>query len=193
MYVKYHETGTSMSLKLNIIIALALLTSACVNFNNKTDAPWPAEIPEQSYFIEYYKVDANEQRSASLERYLSWVKQFYFGSTFYKNGWLKVTKTAVISLDSEKDKQVIQQKMTHLGKIISPEWSKTTKTRAIYTRHMSIWGSGLLEAIEENEQIAYIDKVTLDVHALLNRKISPDDINNERYYATRFEEDDVFQ
>jgi len=182
-----------MLLKRHIIIAIALLTAACASFNGNINAPWPTEIPEQSYFIESYKADAAEQRAASLERYLSWAKQFYLGSAFYNNGWLKVTKTAVTSLDSEQDKQIIQQKMVNLGRLVSPEWSKTTKTRVIYTRHISTWGSGLLKAIEENEQIAYIDKVTSDVHALLNREITPDDINSERYYATHYDEDDVFQ
>ena len=182
-----------MLLKHHIIIAFALLVTACASFNNNTNKPWPTEIPERSYFIKYYEADPNEQSAASLDRYLSWAKQFYLGSTFYNNGWLKVTKTAVTSLDSEQDKETIQQKMTKLGELVSPEWSKTTKTRVIYTKHISTWGSGLLRAIEENEQISYIDKVTSDVYALLAREISPDDINSERYYTTDDEEDDVFQ
>ena len=182
-----------MSLKLTIIMAFAVLTSACVSFNNNINESWPDEIPEQSYFISYYKADANEQRSASLKRYLSWVKKYYLGSTFYKNGWLKVTKTAVTSLDSDLDKQDMQEKMINLGRLISPEWSKTTKTRVIFTGHMSVWGSGLLTAIEKNESIAYIDKLTSDVQALLNREISPKDITSARYYPTDFDEDDVFQ
>jgi hypothetical protein len=45
-----------------------------------------------------------------------------------------------------------------------------------------VWGNALRTAAEQNEQLAFVDKIEDDVDALLIKQLTSEDIVRERYY-----------
>lgn len=143
---------------------------------------WPASLPPQAYFVDYYIQDKANQEVLDLGEYLTWVKRFYLGWELYNQGWLKVADKLPQTLKSEEDKINSRNKVLNIGKLVAPEWAKDPRHRVINTRHLGIWGNAINESIVRSEQIQLLEKILTDVNDLLNKKIKPSDITSDRYY-----------
>ncbi len=162
-----------------IILGISFLT-ACSIAPGKNE--WPTNIPPRSYFVAYYAQDIPHQAILKKEEYLTWVHRFYFGWELYGRGWLQATEELVNSLKNPKEKQYAKRIMLKVGALVAPEWAKNKKFRVINTRHISIWGNSLHDAIARKEQLTTLDKIHADVDGLLEKRLSPSDIDYDRYF-----------
>ena len=146
-------------------------------------AAWPAGIPPHAFYVNEYYSDVENQGSQSLDDYLKWVKNFYQGTELYTNGWNQSSETAIESIDAPDERKLVAKKLKWVGQYISAEWAKSNSHRLINTRHVSIWGLSLDEAIARGEALWFIDAVMRDIDAILARRIEPKDITDYRYYT----------
>jgi hypothetical protein len=173
----------------NIIIVSVLLLTACASHAPKEEH-WPVDMPARAVFVGEYDADILNREGQDLEEYLLWVMRFYKGWELYHNGWSQVIDDSLIGIKDPAVAQEIKTKMEFIGSSIAREWAKNKKGRCILTRHVVVWGNALIESIKRNERLTLIDKVLADVTALLDKKLSLDDVKAERYYPK--DKDDIF-
>ncbi|MBX2807928.1 MAG: hypothetical protein KTR20_04780 [Cellvibrionaceae bacterium] len=162
-----------------LLLILLCLSSCTVTPAGKS---WPTEIPPKAYFTAYYAQDPAHQKITTEANYLKWIKRFYFGWELYGRGWLQTTRELMETLETEQEQMNASQLMAEIGRLISAEWAKDGKHRVINTRHVSIWGNTLNDAIDRKEALIILKRLMKDVKALLAREITPNDITAERYY-----------
>lgn len=166
-----------------IILAIVTAFTGACSSTPGSSAKWPSELPPEAYFKNYYLKDTAHQQVAPEDRYLLWVKRFYFGWELQARGWLQATQELVDTLPDAGDKQLAKAKSLEIAKLTSAEWAKDNCCRRINTRHIVVWANALNRSIVEHEQLKMLDKVLTDVQALLNESISPEDIQLGRYCA----------
>lgn len=158
-----------------------LLLASCATLDSSKN--WSADIPDRSIFINYYLEDTNPNASNNeIERHLTWIKRFYFGSILYPIGWNEMIDMLVNSLESKQDKTTARQKLNELGLKISLEWSRKNDVRNIDSSNIATWGTALRTSVEEKEQLYFIDKVEQDIEHLLAGRLSKEQITRQRYY-----------
>ena len=166
-----------------IVVALSAGLSGCASLI--PTHPWPADLPEKSYFIQAYQAHlGGDTNRTQIENHLVWIKRFYHGTLIFPTGWNDMTRQLVDSVESAEDKQLITQRLFNLGKIISVEWAKPNNVRKINSSNMGVWGNSLRIAAERSDQFAFIDRVEQDVNALLLENLKSTEINNQRYYPS---------
>ena len=168
-------------MKIHYLLPLLVLISACTTINQH--APWPAQLPPQAFFVDYYQQDVDNQQVMSEQRYLRWVQRFYLGWELYPRGWLQTMKELIQSLPTLNEQDRARQLMTALGQAVAAEWAKNGRYRVINTRHLSLWGNALSRAIVDKQQIQTLEKITQDVDDLLAKRLSPKQIRKDRYYT----------
>ncbi len=150
---------------------------------------WPDDLPKYTYFIGEYQRDSVNTNTQTLDQYLTWVKRFYQGWELYPSGWNSIKQDLLLRIKDPILAGEVKDKMDDLGLSISREWAKSNDTRAINTRHVSIWGNALLKSLQQGETLQIIERITADVQDLIGKKISADVITENRFYA----EEDIFK
>ncbi len=143
-------------------------------------APNSINIPNKSYFVDYYQQDLEHQKVLSKKDYLTWVHRFYFGWPLYPRGWIKATEELTQPLPIEQQAKA-RKKMSSIGNLVAPEWAKNKAFRVINTRHLSIWGNSIRNSSAKGMQLILLESILLDVNALLNGSLQPSDISYKRY------------
>lgn len=166
----------NLPIKLCLIVYF-LLMSGCTQLRED----WPSEVPNKNRFLAVYNKDPINKAMQTPEEYLLWVERFYMGWEIYRRGWLKTTNELMAEIEPAKQAEY-KKKMNKLGFAICSEWAKKSKTRRIYTRHVSVWGNALVESLDRGEYDQLVERVQADVDALLAHKLEPDLITASRYY-----------
>ncbi len=172
-----------------LVTFIFLFLAGCATTTPQNAAVWPQDLPPYSYYVEQYDSDPVNQEEQSFDSYLRWVKNFFNGTDFYANGWMSTSQEALSYIEDETERELLAEKLAWLGKRISAEWAKSNKVRLITSRHVSIWGVSLEEALAQGKVLLYADSVQRDIDAILAGRIEPKDITNYRYFA---ETDDFF-
>jgi hypothetical protein len=162
--------------------ALTLTTLAGCVIAPFSDREWPADIPPQSYYERLYESDAANRAAQTLDDYLIWVTRFYVGWEGYPRGWRDISREATGSIPQER-REVVGKKFYRLGKFISGEWAKDSRSRAIFTKTVAAWGDALFEAVQREEVEALLDRVAEDIENLLAGQLAPEAITLDRYYS----------
>ncbi len=170
-----------------VFLSLVCLLSACAQVKE-----WPASIPSETYFVNYYQQDTSNQEVLSKEDYLMWVQRFYVGWELYHGGWVKITQNFVDTIDDQQAKDQALSKLAEIGRLVSAEWAKHQNYRAINTRHLSIWGMALSESALREDQLNQLNRMQHDVEALLAGSMQPDDIKEDQYYPVEKVDNDMF-
>ncbi len=152
---------------------------------------WPETLPPQGYFESIYAADSSNQAVQSLDEYLVWIKRYYLGWELYRRGWLRMTNELLETIDDPAMADQISIKMADLGQSIAGEWAKKSRYRTIHTRHVSVWGNALLEAMARGDEWQLINHIQQDVDLLLAHQLAADDVTLDRYYAR--DDNDPFQ
>ncbi|MBX2808742.1 MAG: hypothetical protein KTR20_08940 [Cellvibrionaceae bacterium] len=171
------------------LLVVLLCISSCATL--PTGDAWPDSIPPQAYFSAYYAQDPAHQQVSTEANYLKWIKRFYFGWELYGRGWLQATEELLDALDSPQAQASGRQLMADIGRLVSAEWAKDSRYRVINTRHISVWGNTLNDAIVKGEALLILERLLADVNALLNKDITPAAIRASRYYPD--DVDDFFK
>lgn len=152
---------------------------------------WPESLPPLSFFKRVYYADERNQPQQTLNSYLRWVRNFYQGFELYRQGWNDFVPDVLEEVEDPTKKAEVERQLYYLGRDISGEWSKNDEKRVIRTRHLSVWGNAMRTALAEGEVLGIIDRIEQDVEALLNRTLSPSQINADRYHEQ--DEEDAFR
>ena len=166
-----------LPIKLSLIVYL-LLMAGCSQLREH----WPTEVPDKNRILAVYHKDPINKAKQTPEEYLLWVERFYMGWEVYRRGWLKTTNELLEQIETPAEQRKFKKKMDKLGFAICSEWAKKSKTRRIYTRHVSVWGNALVESLDRGEYEQLIEKVQADVNALLAHQLEPEVITAGRYY-----------
>lgn len=177
------------SVKYFILLVFIVFISACTS-HKVAEQTWPAKMPSHNYFLTIYNADKHNQQVQTEEDYFKWIVRFYNGWELYRRGWLKMTDELMAQVENPAEADEIKFKIDRIGRLVSGEWAKKSDTRTIYLRHVSIWGNALLESLDRGEPLPLINRINQDVDDLLARKIHPDTITAQRYYAA--DADDPF-
>lgn len=174
------KLGQVRPMKRIILPFILVIFSGCASAPKQDH--WPQEIPPYSYYLAAYQADTLNSERQSLEAYLDWVKNYYYGNALYSRGWLKVIEEAKEFVDDPIEGEAIEEKLYIVGKKVSAEWSKSKSAQTINTKLLGIWGVSLQEALDRGEALEFLDRVMADVEALLSQQVSINDIDKYRYY-----------
>jgi len=151
-----------------------------------TIPPWPADLPPKQIFVDAYlsnrSIAAESADSAKIEEHLVWIKRFYQGTLFYQNGWNRVSKQFLDSVENKQERDDLKQRMVTLGITISNEWAQDNDVRLISSVNIATWGSALRTAAEQGDQLEFVSKVEADVLQLLTKTLQGSQISYQRYY-----------
>lgn len=159
---------------------LALVAASCARAPVQP-VEWPDDLPPISHYHQIYDQDEENQAAQSRTKYLEWVVRFYHGWKLHQDGWHATTRDVLHGIEDGPGKQRLKRKMAHLGRMISGEWAKNSRSRRIRSRQLSVWGQALLDSIERGDEETLIDQVTHDVGALLSGDLDPAEITLARY------------
>lgn len=93
-----------------------------------------------------------------------------------------MTQILINSVEDEVNKTQLKSRMYQLGLNICIEWAQDNRFRNIDSAVIAVWGNALRTAAEQNEQLAFVDKIEADVDALLVKQLAAKDVVRERYY-----------
>lgn len=175
-----------------VTLGLLLFVSGCAFW--KTDISrqsWPEKAPPRSEFEAEYAADKANQAVQTEEEYLLWVKRFYTGWRLYAEGWVELVPEVLSEVDDPQLRAELEAELYDMGRDIASEWAKDTEERRVYTRHLSVWGNAMRDAIASGETKEMIEQISHDVDKLMNNVLTVGDITASRYQD--FEEDDVFR
>lgn len=175
-----------------LMLGLLLFVSGCAFW--KTDISresWPEKAPPRSDFEAEYAADEANQAVQTEEEYLLWVKRFYTGWRLYANGWNDLVPEVLSEVKDPDLKAELEAELYEMGQDISSEWAKETEERRVHTRHLSVWGNAMRDAIASGETKEMIEQISRDVDQLMDHVLTVGDITASRYQE--FEEDDVFR
>lgn len=159
---------------------LALVAASCARAPVQP-VEWPEDLPPIGHYHQIYDQDEENQAAQSRTKYLEWVVRFYNGWKLHQDGWHATTRDVLHGIEDGADKQRLRRKMAHLGRMISGEWAKNSRSRRIRSQQLSVWGQALLDSIERGDEETLIDQVTHDVEALLSGDLDPTEITLARY------------
>lgn len=159
---------------------LALVAASCARAPVQP-VEWPHDLPPISHYHQIYDQDEENQAVQSRKEYLEWVVRFYNGWELHQDGWRATTRDVLHGIEDGAGKQRLRTKMAHLGRMISGEWAKNSRSRRIRSQQLSVWGQALLDSIERGNEEMLIDQVTRDVEALLSGDLDPTEITLARY------------
>ena len=170
-------------LRIPILLALVVLLAACAG--RAPEPPWPLGIPSSSQFSVEWQASPGNQALQSEDEYLQWVARFYegFGAV---SGWLDMTRQ-VLERVPQPERAYISARLFELGARIGAEWAKDNSLRRVNTRSAAVWRDALLEALAHGELNTYLDRLSVDVDALLGGALDDDAIRFERYYVDEFD------
>lgn len=157
------------------LLSLLLLLQACVS---TTD--WPASLPERSVFNAAYQADHENRAIQTRDEYLTWVRRFYEGFGPMPLGWNDMTAVVLSDLEGELYRKVASRRDL-LGALISAEWAKDNSVRNIDSAMLNLWGAVILSVPDTTQRVAALDLLIADAQALLDGRLFPEDINDQRY------------
>ncbi|WP_036189355.1 hypothetical protein [Marinimicrobium agarilyticum] len=175
-----------------LTLGLLLFVSGCAFW--KTDISrenWPEKAPPRSDFEAEYAADKANQAVQSEREYLLWIKRFYIGWRLYADGWNDLVPEVLSEVNDAELRAELEAQLYEMGQDIASEWAKNTEDRRVHTRHLSVWGNALREAIASGETKEMIAEIARDVDQLMDHTLTIGDITASRYQE--FEEDDVFR
>ncbi|WP_341938756.1 hypothetical protein [Marinimicrobium sp. C2-29] len=181
------------------IPALALLSgcffilflTGCAQWRSAESMAWPDNLPPRERFEAMYYLDPANQKVQTKAQYLTWVRRFYNGWKLYGTGWNDLAPEVLSQVEDPQEREHLERLIQELGFNIAGEWSKDSDHNRISTRHLSIWGNALREAMIQGEEREVLEQVHRDVDNLLDRQLLAGDITASRYYPE--DEDDVFR
>lgn len=170
------------SVKLLFAISVLVVLSACHTID--TSKNWPNDLPDRRIFVNDYLKRHNVKKvdPRVLDNHLIWIIRFYHGTAIYPNGWNHASALLLASVEGEQKKRIVEQKTHNLGILMVNEWAQENGIRNIVNSNIATWGSALRTAAERDDQINFLNKVKMDVEALIARQLKPSDISYERYY-----------
>lgn len=169
-------------IKAGLTLLTALLCAACAR-TPVDRADWPEELPPIRYYQRVHEQDQGNREAQSLESYLKWVRRFYHGWELYPDGWLSTTRDILGGVEVADKRRRLEAKLTDLGRLISAEWAKSFGHRTIRSRELSVWGQALLRSVNNDEEEHLVDRITVDVNALLSGQLDPTNVTLQRYYS----------
>ncbi|MFT7525092.1 MAG: hypothetical protein ACI9LY_000224 [Arenicella sp.] len=183
MCLNYHSKNTVIRLVRDLLFTLTITAVIAGCTTTSTVNKWPRNLPDRSIFVDTFtQQKLSGTISSTLEPHLVWIKRFYLGSIIYPLGWNRMTQIMTDSVDQEVDKTKLKSRMYKLGLNICIEWAQDNRFRNIDSSMIAVWGNALRTAAEQNELLAFVDKIETDVDALLIKQLTAKDIVRERYY-----------
>lgn len=180
------------TLGLLLFLSSMLVLPGCAFW--KTDISresWPKEAPPRADFEAEYAADKSNQAVQSEEEYLLWVKRFYTGWRLYGDGWNDLVPDVLSDIEDPDVHQELEDTLYTIGQDIASEWAKDTEDRRVHTRHLSVWGNAMRDAMTRGETEELINDIARDVARLMDRQLTVGDITSGRYHEE--DEDDVFR
>lgn len=174
-----------LNYKLVGIFLSVLIVSACAQLGFKRE--WGQTMPERELFIAAYQLDKANQKHQSLDNYLFWIRQYFNGSPLQPEGWSDISQKIVRRADPSHAQQLAAE-LEALGVRISAEWAKSDRVRKIDTGNISAWGIALRTSLDRDDVANLIQLVNADIDALLAGKLVSNDIDDERYYRSEYNE-----
>lgn len=166
--------------KARVIILSVVCCSLLAACASVRDVSWPEDIPEIGYFQRAYDNDEVNQDYQNEAEYLEWVVNFYEGSMLYPTGWHDV-ELAILDSVAPQDHAHQQQQLQLLAADIAAEWAKHNDVRLIDNRLLSLWGSMLQLAQDEQQLSRTINVIGDDIAAILALQLPPVDITPGYY------------
>ena len=169
------------SVYLVLLSMVLLVASGCQTIDTTNN--WPSDLPDRQLFVDTHNESiAAGEKTIKLESHLVWIKQFYRGTVLYPQGWNKISKLVLESLNSQTEMDNLKPRLYDLGLAISREWAKDNSVRKISSANMLVWVGGLRTSTKEGTQVSFISQVEQDVEALINGDLSSSDIKSARYH-----------
>jgi len=165
---------------------LSLLLSGCVTVNEKP-VDWADELPQQSYFSDYYRASGGNKSEQTEGEYLKWVTRFYEGWVLYAQGWNWLTDKVMSELEDPAARDRVRVKMAELGKLSGAEWALDGDYRVIDTGDLMVWGEAVKTSVELGKEEWLADQVLADVGLILRGRLADDAITSSRYFGERTE------
>lgn len=181
-----------LTLGLLLLLSSLVFLSGCAVW--KTDisrANWPEKAPPRADFEAEYAADKANQEVQTKEEYLLWVKRFYTGWRLYSDGWIDLVPEVLSEVEDSELRAELEAELYSMGRDIASEWAKNTEGRRVHTRHLSVWGNAMRDAMASGETKDMIEQISHDVDQLMDRKLTIGDITAARYHEV--DEDDVFR
>lgn len=173
-------------------LALAALTlGGCAWWSGVSEEQWPENLPPREAFVERYRADSLNRERQSLSQYLLGVKRFYEGWRLYQEGWNDLVPEVLETIDSPEQRRELEQRLRGIGMNVASEWAKTREAGKIETRHLSVWGNAMRDAMARGDTSRMIDRIGRDVDRIMDDRLKVSEISAERYYQQ--DEDDVFR
>lgn len=169
----------------------ALALGGCAWWSGVSEERWPGDLPPREAFVERYRADALNRKQQSLTQYLLGIKRFYEGWRLYQRGWNDLVPEVLASVDSPEQRRELEQRLHRLGMDIASEWAKTREAGKIETRHLSVWGNAMRDAMARGDTCRMVDRIGRDVDRILNNRLKVSEISADRYYQQ--DENDVFR
>lgn len=140
---------------------------------------WPEGIPDESYYARAYLSDARNRQIQRDTDYFDWVIRFYKGHLLV-GGW-QAQQATLAKLMTPEEFAAVEERMAHLGQIVSAEWAKDNSVRRIDSRILELWGKVLKRASGEHRAGAALDRLTEDAEAILADRLTKAEVTAERY------------
>lgn len=163
------------------VLSLCLITVGCASASAASD-PWPSGLPPRGFYEAVWEGDPKNREVEPLEEYVTWVVRFYRGSLLAP-GWGASQEKLVAGLEAD-DQLLLAAKLACLGQMVSAEWAKHNERRRITTEMLRTWSRVLVQAKGQGHALASVDRLIVDVSALLKGELEPAAISADRYRET---------
>jgi len=160
------------------IAVLCLSAAGCVTIP-ADPASWPQGFPPRAYYQAIWEADGENQEIQSFEEYLTWVGRFYLG-TPVSPGWQGIQEKLLADLEID-EVRLLAPRLSCLGQTVSCEWAKDNLTRRLNTPMLRTWVRFLSQAKGQGKAIQAVDRLLIDVAALVRGELEPETISLERY------------
>lgn len=155
-----------------------LLSAGATQFVDLAD-PWPETMPPRGYYEHAWESDGRLRHLQSRRQYLDGVRSFYLG-TLGVPGWNQRREQILGQLTPEQGR-ITEPDLDLIGRLVSSEWSKPDPLRRISPKTLSLWGSVLIDARDQDCLVSALDAIRDDTRALLAGGLAPWSITRERY------------
>ena len=161
------------------VLAAILVMHGCSAPVRETVA-WPTQLPARQHFQEIYASDTKNAAAQTEEKYLAWVRRFYEGSEIYAWGFLDLESLVLRGMEGESAR-VLKRKLDAVGMQIGGEWAKDRSGSLVTTRMLSVWAEAIQSATTPGEVGSVVDRIAVDVAAVLSGHLHVAEITHERY------------
>ncbi|MBI2930555.1 MAG: hypothetical protein HYY16_02795 [Planctomycetes bacterium] len=158
---------------------IAMLAMVGCTIPRYAKGEWPEDLPSEAYYARTYLADARNRELQTPQEYFDWVLRFYKGY-MVATGW-HVHELALVKLISAEEYIILAPQLAHLGTIISAEWAKHNSLRRITNETLALWGRVLKAGAKQNRAGEALERLTADVHAILDDELRKADVTAERY------------